>query len=131
MDATTKKKATHLVYKIKPCPKPRMTQRDKWKQRPAVMRYRDFCDACRFLGVKVPASGARVVFHVPMPKSWSKTKRDRMAGQPHQQKPDLDNYAKALLDACYQDDCQVWDLHCQKIWTSGLGKIEIAISSAP
>ena len=31
-----------------------MTRRDKWKQRPPVMRYRMFCDEARFM-----ESGAR------------------------------------------------------------------------
>lgn len=31
-------------YIITPVPKPRQTQADKWKQRPAVMRYRAFAD---------------------------------------------------------------------------------------
>lgn len=43
-----------------PCPKPRMTRRDKWMQRPCVMKYRKFCtdvvgayiDACRKAGVR-------------------------------------------------------------------------------
>ena len=33
------------IYDITPIGKPRMTRADKWKQRPAVMRYRAFCDA--------------------------------------------------------------------------------------
>ena len=45
-----------------------------------------------------------------MPKSWSRKKREQLDGQPHLQKPDLDNLAKALLDAFYRDrdDAHVW-----------------------
>ncbi len=66
--------------------------------------------------VDVPNAGYRITFVMPMPKSWSKRKRAEMVGQPHQQKPDLDNLIKALLDACYQDDCEVWDLRATKVW---------------
>ena len=33
-----------LKYDITPVPKPRQTQRDKWKRRDVVMRYRAFAD---------------------------------------------------------------------------------------
>lgn len=39
-----------IEYPIVPVPKPRMTQRDKWQKRPAVMRYRAFCDEVRAKG---------------------------------------------------------------------------------
>lgn len=35
------------IYDITPIGKPRMTRADKWKKRPAVMRYRAFCDEAR------------------------------------------------------------------------------------
>lgn len=101
---------TSRVFDIVPVPKPRMTRRDKWKKRPAVVRYRMFCDEVRLMGVEVPMSGAAITFHVPMPKSWSNAKRERMAGQPHTQRPDIDNYLKALLDACLEEDAGVWSL---------------------
>lgn len=103
-------------YNITPMGKPRMTQRDKWKQRPCVMRYRAFKDQVRALGVEVPDSGATVIFYVPMPKSWTKTKRSFLDGKSHQQRPDIDNMLKALLDAVYEEDCQIWDIRVKKIW---------------
>ncbi|WP_336242107.1 RusA family crossover junction endodeoxyribonuclease [Enterobacter cloacae] len=68
-------------YIITPVGKPRMTRRDKWKQRPPVMRYRMAMD-----------------------------------GQPHQQKPDLDNLKKSLLDALFEDDSHIWDARTSKVW---------------
>lgn len=118
-----------MLFPIEPVPKPRMTQRDKWAKRPAVVRYFAYCDKVRALGVAVPEGGARIFFHVPMPKSWSKRKRAAMAGQPHRQKPDLDNYEKALLDACLADDCGVWDLRCTKLWAER-GSIEVLTGEA-
>jgi Holliday junction resolvase RusA-like endonuclease len=49
-----------------------------------------------------------------MPQSWSKKKRVAMDGQPHQQKPDLDNLTKSLLDALFEDDSHLGH------WTSKL-----------
>lgn len=112
-----------MMYPIEPLPKPRMTRADKWKQRACVMRYRAFKDECRAHGVEIyPAMD--VVFRIPMPDSWSAKKRSTMAGQPHQQKPDIDNLAKALLDAVCDDDSHVWHVNAKKIWAE-IGAIEI------
>lgn len=112
---------TVLVLDIVPCPKPRMTQRDKWKQRPAVVRYRAYKDAVRILtqGRPFPTSGATVEFYLPLPASWSKKRRNAMEGQPHQQKPDLDNLLKGLWDAMMVEDAMIWDLTgVRKLWAS-------------
>lgn len=69
-------------YIITPVGKPRMTRRDKWKQRQPVMRYRMFCDEARLHGIRVPENGAHITFVLPMPQSWSKKKRTAMDGQP-------------------------------------------------
>lgn len=112
------------LYPVVPVPKPRMTQRDKWQKRPAVMRYRAFCDEIRARKCTFPESGSHVIFHMPMPASWSKKKRTEMLGQPHRQKPDRDNLEKALMDAVYENDESVWDMRTTKIW-SDIGCIEI------
>ncbi len=83
-------------YAITPVPKPRMTQRDKWKKRPVVLRYHAFKDEVRAAGVELEESGQHIIFVLPMPKSWSKKKQREMVGKPHQQKPDKDNLEKAL-----------------------------------
>lgn len=117
-----------MIVAILPVPKPRMTQRDKWAKRPAVLRYRAFCDAVRAAGVQIPESGAHITFHLPMPASWSLAKRWEMVGKPHQQKPDVDNLGKALLDACLDDDSGVWDVRTTKRWAVN-GAIEISENS--
>lgn len=114
------------IYKVTPVPKPRQTRSDRWKQRPNVMRYRAFCDELRALGCAVPESDSHVIFHMPMPKSWSKKKRAEMLGQPHRQKPDVDNLTKAILDAVLKDDSGVWDMRTTKRW-SEIGCIEIKL----
>ena len=96
------------VYDITPMGKPRMTRSDKWRQRECVLKYRAFKDEVRLKRVSISESGSHVTYVLPMPKSWSKLKKSRMDGQPHQQKPDVDNLTKALLDALYKDDSKVW-----------------------
>lgn len=105
-----------MKYPINPVSKPRQTRADKWKKRPAVLKYRAFADECRARRVSVPEAGAHITFILPMPKSWSKRKRAEMDGQAHQQKPDKDNLEKALLDAVFDEDCRVWDSRVTKIW---------------
>ncbi|MBK0000313.1 MULTISPECIES: RusA family crossover junction endodeoxyribonuclease [Erwiniaceae] len=117
------------VYDICPLPKPRMTQRDRWAKRPVVLRYRAYCDEVRLKRLQLPVSGCHVTFVLPMPASWSKKKRSASIGQPHQQKPDVDNLMKALMDALFADDSSVWDFRVSKIWGE-TGSIRIA-SIAP
>jgi len=61
----------------------------------------------------------RVVAHHPIPVSWSKRKQQQaLAGELVPGKPDLDNVAKAVLDALngviYLDDKQVIKLVAEK-----------------
>lgn len=112
-------------YKIEPCPKPRQTRRDKWAKRPAVMRYRVFADEVRLKGVRLPESGYHILFVLPMPQSWSRKKKAQMNGQPHQQRPDIDNLLKGIMDAIYGEDCTVWDGRVTKLWGEE-GKIIIS-----
>lgn len=104
-----------MRYPITPTPKPRMTQRDKWAKRPSVLRYRAFADECRLL-IHTSLDRKAITFFIPMPKSWSKKKKAAMVGQPHRQRPDIDNYAKAVLDALYEDDSGVAEIHLKKVW---------------
>ena len=103
-------------YRLTPVPKPRMTQADRWKKRPAVLRYRAFCDEVRALGIQLRPTGDRVIFILPMPKSWPKKKRAEMLGQPHQGKPDADNMLKALWDAVHQEDKHIFHADALKFW---------------
>ncbi len=104
-----------MTYNITPVPKPRQTQSDKWKQRPAIMKYRAFADECRYKKVKF-GSGDHVIFVIPMPASWSKKKKKIYGTQPHRQKPDLDNLIKALGDSLYEDDSILYSYTATKVW---------------
>lgn len=105
-----------MILPIEPVPKPRMTQRDRWAKRPAVVRYYAFCDELRALYKGEVPEQVMLVFNVPMPKSWSKTKQLEMEGQPHKQRPDIDNLVKAVLDALCEDDSYVHTVVATKIW---------------
>ena len=122
------------VYRldIAPCPKPRMTQADKWRKRQSVMKFFAFRDAVKQYIDRQEGSwqhlefeSFEIEFHVPMPKSWSKKKKIEFNGKPHQQRPDLDNYLKAWKDSVYEEDAVVWRVKASKLWTDGLGHILI------
>jgi len=108
--------AASKVYNVLPMGKPRMTQRDRWKKRPVVLRYHAFCDQVRELKMEVPANGAHIIFVLPMPDTWPQKKKAAMLKMPHQQKPDKDNMEKGLLDALLGEDSHIWDSRVTKIW---------------
>ena len=113
-----------MEYKINPIAKPRMTRADKWKKRPATIKYWKFVDQCKLERVILPCFNSHVTFVLPMPASFSKKKRAAMDGKPHMQKPDWDNLGKALSDAIYKDDSGIYDIHITKVWGL-MGKIII------
>lgn len=94
-----------------------MTQSDRWKKRSCTDRYWQYKDALSSLlkAEDLPPS-YHVIFVVPMPQSWSNKKRKAMLYQPHEQKPDKDNFEKGFLDALFTDDSTVWDGRATKIW---------------
>lgn len=122
-------------FDVVPMGKPRMTQSDKWHKRPAVVRYREFCDRLRAEAARqgfVPTdAGMYLRFWLPMPKSWSKKKKRAMIGRPHQQKPDADNIEKAFLDALMTDDSTVWHIAGREKRWHLHGAIEVTIMEPP
>ena len=109
-----------ITLKINPVAKPRMTRQDKWMKRPCVVRYRAYCDElckqARKQNLTSLPDSLRVGFAIPMPVSWSKKKRLTMEGMPHQQKPDIDNLVKGVMDAMSKDDANVYELEAEKWW---------------
>ena len=125
-----------MILEVAPFAKPRMTQRDRWAKRQIVRDYFAFRDTVkqeieRLLALqnnddkKKSWEELDIGFFIPMPKSWSKKKRLEMAGTPHKQRPDLDNYIKGLLDALLEEDCKVWRISARKIWVDTEGCITI------
>lgn len=115
------------VYKITPVSKPRMTQRDKWAKRPCVVKYFAFKDEVRKQGAAIPTHGAHITFYIAMPKSWTKKRKEVFNLQPHQSRPDVDNYLKGIFDAVFDEDCRIWDIRATKLWAY---ESSIEISSA-
>jgi Holliday junction resolvase RusA-like endonuclease len=110
-----------IEFNIKPCPKPRMTRADRWKKRPIVLKYWDFSNELNRQAIKlqyIPGDKVSLIFFIPMAKSWSKKKREQMLGKPHKAKPDIDNLAKAFLDALLDEDSYVYSLTAEKYWSN-------------
>ncbi len=109
-----------IVIKIDPVPKPRQTKSDKWKQRPGVMKYRAFADEfrlkCNLQKVEIKET-LDVLFFMKMPDSWSEEKKDEIVGQPHTQKPDIDNLVKSVMDALLKEDSIIWKIRAEKRWS--------------
>ena len=108
-----------MEIKIKPVGKPRQTQRDRWKERPVVLRYRRFADDLRKETSEQDFQLSERVgmqFYMPMPKSWSGKKKDRMNMHPHQQRPDIDNLIKSVMDALLAEDKKIYYIVASKWW---------------
>lgn len=120
-----------LIFCDTPMGKPRQTQRDKWKQRPVVMKWRTYADRMRSAAktqkFTLPTEGADFIFYIPMPESWSEKKKREMENSPHQQKPDIDNLTKGVMDALLEKDETVWHIGSQmKLWARE-GQIVVTI----
>ena len=114
-----------MIILVPPMPKPRMTRSDSWRARPAVLRYRQWCDMVRAeVGSWTLPEAFRATFWMPMPASWSFRRREQTLGLPHQQRPDLDNLIKALMDALLVEDSAVWSIGAEKRWSTE-GRIEV------
>ena len=101
-----------------PIPAPRMTKADKWKKRPAVLKYYDWGDKLRksvfgYSHLKFPTDGKNtpkrinVTFVLPIPPSTSNKRVLELEGKSHEVRPDLDNLIKGLLDSLYERDSVV------------------------
>jgi|ETNvirenome_6_85_1030632.scaffolds.fasta_scaffold25507_5 Holliday junction resolvase RusA-like endonuclease len=108
-------------YPLPGMAKPRMTRADSWKKRPIVLKYWEYKDNIRLwarennfnLGNEIC-----VIFYIPMPKSWSIKKKAEMLYTPHQQRPDVDNLLKGLMDALLDEDSHIHTAYAKKIWYS-------------
>tara|TARA_R110002167_G_scaffold178227_4_gene377941 strand:- start:172 stop:513 length:342 start_codon:yes stop_codon:yes gene_type:complete len=96
-----------------------MTRADTWKKRPCVVRYWSYKDDLR---AKIKDAGIEVKdelyleFEIPMPKSWSKKKKKENIGNVHQQRPDIDNLVKGVMDCLFKEDSHVHTIYAKKIW---------------
>ncbi len=95
----------------------------EWKQKVRQEAYR--------VKLMPPVSGFWIKFFIPMPKSWSKKKRNQLCFTPNQTHPDVSNMVKAAEDALFQQDMIIWDYRASKFWYDGPGHIEITIGALP
>jgi Holliday junction resolvase RusA-like endonuclease len=113
-----------MIIPIAPMGAPRQTRSDTWKRRPCIVRYRAFKDELRAGVAKeggVPPMPAGLILHFgcAMPPSWSKRQKSAMAGQPHRQKPDIDNMTKAVMDCLWPDgDGMISKVTATKVWAA-------------
>lgn len=114
-----------LILEVAPVAKPRQTRADVWKKRDCVMRYRAFADKLRLLCPKPPESPLAICFWMPVSATMRKSRGCPKEGDPHRQKPDLDNLVKALLDALWEDDSGIWGIRAEKRWCHTSGHIEL------
>lgn len=117
----------YLMWDVTPVPKPRMTQRDKWLKpaRKPVAQYHSYKKCLQAFSLRdkyVVTNPLSLIFVMPMPASWSKKKRLSMIGQPHTDKPDLDNLIKAFKDSLCENDSHIHTYdQMRKVWgTSGV-----------
>ena len=114
------------IINIIPIGKPRILRGEQGKR---AQKWRAWKQHAQLLckGFSIPDEDAHIIFHLPIPKSWSAKKREAAIGSAHKSKPDLDNLLKALFDALYpESDSQFWDYRATKVWAEN-GSIEIII----
>jgi len=60
-------------------------------------------------------------FHMTLPTSWSKKKREITVKTPHKSKPDIDNLQKFISDALngilWKDDALIYEVHAKKFYS--------------
>ena len=78
-----------------------------------------------------PLQNIWIKFFIPMPKSWSKKKKNQHCFELHSVRPDIDNYSKGLFDSLLKEDNFISDFRASKFWYDGPGHIEIEVGSLP
>jgi Holliday junction resolvase RusA-like endonuclease len=111
---------TETLLEINPFPKPRMTRGSTWS--PAAKRYWAFKDEVKLLArskrLVLSGSGDTIVFLLPMPFGWAKSKKNSSLLAPHRSRPDLDNLLKALWDALEIEDKHIYGVTAIKLWSN-------------
>ena len=73
-----------------------------------------------------PSIGTSIKFYLPVPPSWSKSKKKLHHLQYHTSRCDLDNMIKALLDSLMSEDKHIAHFEAAKFWVNAdKGWIEI------
>lgn len=73
--------------------------------------------------------GSHVTFYIPVPKTWTKSKKSQYHLQLHQSQPDVDNLTKSFFDSLLPEDKHIADIRITKRWVNKEnGWIEILMS---
>jgi Holliday junction resolvase RusA-like endonuclease len=110
-----------------PVAKPRMSQRDRWKERPCVLAYRDFCDRARkAAGIRgkmrlVDPIIVTVTAYFGFPRSINLSRQRELRNSPHTGRVDADNVLKSINDALFENDHLVCRATVEKLWDDGQG----------
>lgn len=106
-----------------PVGKPRMTRSDKWQQRPAVLKYREWADKARQEATGNPKKkitddiiGITIYAHFAIPESWSKSEKERHYGRLDRSSSDADNVLKSAMDALFAQDKTIAFANAVKFW---------------
>lgn len=59
--------------------------------------------------LRFPEQGLEIIFYIPVPKSWSKWKKQYNHMKGHTSKPDLSNCLKALEDGLLKEDKMIFN----------------------
>lgn len=118
-----------LIIPVKPMGAVRMTSRGKWVSESAK-RYLSYKEQIQWevkkqLRTNEIITGpidVKMIFFMPIPKSWSKKKKDQAVGEFHTKKPDADNLVKGVFDSLnklvWKDDNQVCKILAKKIYAT-------------
>lgn len=91
-----------------------------------LIAYNDYKEAIRLLAeaqqFELPVCNFHVKFFFPVSESWSKKKKSQKLNTPHDQKPDIDNLLKPVMDSLLsqkhgKNDTKVWDVRITKMWS--------------
>jgi Holliday junction resolvase RusA-like endonuclease len=104
---------TMFCVRTRPVGSPRMTQRDKWAQRPCVLAYRAFADALRAEAPNLPPASR--VLSLKVTAAFA-TDDASLWGTPYRKKPDADNILKSVMDALWKDDHKLGDVSADRKW---------------
>lgn len=107
-------------YKIDPMGAVRMNAKTmflKNKSGDRARKYLTYKNKLKELGI-ILTNTPEVIFEIKMPDSWSLKKKHAMNGEPHQQKPDIDNLIKGLFDAVLKEDKQIYKVTAKKRWAT-------------
>lgn len=113
---------TPITILIDPIGAPRQSRRDKWDPTQAIIRYRAWKDEMKKAVAEAGWTLGPVLdveFRFGIPDRWSRRKKAAMLGRPHQQRPDVDNCCKALMDLEGKEDGYVHTIKAKKVWAEG------------